>query len=412
MYSQKGGDGASLLKEPLIHSCCLGIISAINDTYLYSEDLYSLKRDDSKLFLKGGNAVTMLLNEKAPYPFTSDFDVAVLIDPAKYTPDYFITVLKSLIFATSAAVQIATYEYWDNIKQLYKKNGLNEESIEDLEKKFGKIVYKTKNNKHKRAHYSLEDASRLPLFVKSKMKSGVEFMLEKHFDFSYSTPLYTPVDLLKNEIHVDYFKVNFGSPFEIEVIPDLTYGYQSTGITLIKIKTRTSPSIELIDIAIPRKEYPLYETEWKLASEHLIEKDGIPITNKEFALFDQRLAAESNTREEKRKKRTERANALRGKINHNTLQKVYNILPSNVKPVINGNLNTTRKNAVSEPTTVGGVCPCMFKGGYKPTKRNLFYLRKWKKGQSIGFTMRSSLKAKGLIPRSNGTYKVSNKYKK
>lgn len=64
----------------------------------------------------------------------------------------------------------------------------------------------------------------------------------------------------------------------------------------------------------------------------------------------------------------------------------------------------------------GGVCPCMLKGGkaiggYKPTKRNLFYLRKWKKGQSIGFTMRSSLKAKGLIPRSNGTYKVSNKYK-
>jgi hypothetical protein len=92
MYSQKGGDGASLLKEPLIQSCCLGIISAINDTYLYSKDLYSLERDDSKLFLKGGNAVTMLLHEKAPYPFTSDFDVTVLIDPAKYTPDYFITV--------------------------------------------------------------------------------------------------------------------------------------------------------------------------------------------------------------------------------------------------------------------------------------------------------------------------------
>ena len=91
-------------------------------------------------------------------------------------------------------------------------------------------------------------------------------------------------------------------------------------------------------------------------------------------------------------------------------------------------MNKTRK--------VGGVCPCMLRGGksatkvaaleptivggksatkgtsYKPTKRNLFYLNKWKKGKSIGFTMRSSLKAKGLIPRSNGTYKVSNKYKK
>lgn len=51
------------------------------------------------------------------------------------------------------------------------------------------------------------------------------------------------------------------------------------------------------------------------------------------------------------------------------------------------------------------------RGGYKPTARNLHYLRQWKQGKSIGFTMRSSLKAKGLIPRSNGTYRVSNKYK-
>lgn len=50
-------------------------------------------------------------------------------------------------------------------------------------------------------------------------------------------------------------------------------------------------------------------------------------------------------------------------------------------------------------------------GGYKATKKNLKYLKKYKKGKSIGFTMRSSLKAKGLIPRSNGTYKVSNKYR-
>ena len=49
---------------------------------------------------------------------------------------------------------------------------------------------------------------------------------------------------------------------------------------------------------------------------------------------------------------------------------------------------------------------------YKPTAKNLKYLRKWKRGESIGFTMRSSLKAKGLIPRSNGTYRVSDKYKK
>jgi len=76
--------------------------------------------------------------------------------------------------------------------------------------------------------------------------------------------------------------------------------------------------------------------------------------------------------------------------------------------------------------TAGGACPCqaapqgpvplegfgkpMGGGTYRPTKRNLKYLKKWKRGESIGFTMRSSLKAKGLIPRANGTYKVSPKY--
>jgi len=51
------------------------------------------------------------------------------------------------------------------------------------------------------------------------------------------------------------------------------------------------------------------------------------------------------------------------------------------------------------------------KSKYKPTKKNRQYLAKWKQGKSIGFTMRSSLKAKGLIPRSNGTKRASDKYK-
>jgi hypothetical protein len=81
-------------------------------------------------------------------------------------------------------------------------------------------------------------------------------------------------------------------------------------------------------------------------------------------------------------------------------------LPSNIKP--------------SRELLEGGGCGCggrntpspwkNLTGGYKPTKRNKKYLSLWKKGKSIGFTMRSSLKAKGLIPRANGTYRVSPKY--
>jgi hypothetical protein len=50
-------------------------------------------------------------------------------------------------------------------------------------------------------------------------------------------------------------------------------------------------------------------------------------------------------------------------------------------------------------------------GGYRATRRNRSLLRKFKAGKKIGFTARASLKAKGLIPRANGTRRVSPKYK-
>ena len=48
---------------------------------------------------------------------------------------------------------------------------------------------------------------------------------------------------------------------------------------------------------------------------------------------------------------------------------------------------------------------------YRATKRDKKYLKLWKQGKSIGFTMRASLKAKGLIPRANGTRRISKKYR-
>lgn len=58
------------------------------------------------------------------------------------------------------------------------------------------------------------------------------------------------------------------------------------------------------------------------------------------------------------------------------------------------------------------VCMCnRRKGGYRATARDRYYLKRFRQGKSIGFTMKSSLKAKGLIPRSNGTKRVSPKYR-
>lgn len=95
-------------------------------------------------------------------------------------------------------------------------------------------------------------------------------------------------------------------------------------------------------------------------------------------------------------------------------------LPSGVRPsseLVGGQCGCSAPMFQIKRPMTGGACACQIVspkpvalGGYKPTKRNLKYLKKWKEGKSIGFTMRSSLKAKGLIPRANGTYRVSPKY--
>ncbi len=58
------------------------------------------------------------------------------------------------------------------------------------------------------------------------------------------------------------------------------------------------------------------------------------------------------------------------------------------------------------------TCPCMLPqmGGYRPTRRNRQLLRKYKTGKRIGFTAKASLKAKGMLPRSNGRYVLGPKY--
>ena len=69
----------------------------------------------------------------------------------------------------------------------------------------------------------------------------------------------------------------------------------------------------------------------------------------------------------------------------------------------------SKSKSKSKSATRGGGCG--LRGGYRATRRNKMYLDLWKKGKSIGFTMRSSLKAKGLIPRANGRKIVSAKYR-
>lgn len=52
----------------------------------------------------------------------------------------------------------------------------------------------------------------------------------------------------------------------------------------------------------------------------------------------------------------------------------------------------------------------MNKCKYVPTKTDKEMLDRYKNGLSIGFTWKSSLKSKGLIPRSSGKYLLGSKY--
>ncbi len=70
-----------------------------------------------------------------------------------------------------------------------------------------------------------------------------------------------------------------------------------------------------------------------------------------------------------------------------------------------------RGGSLDNRPACGGVDLCMVqRGGYRATAKNMKYLRLHRAGKSIGFTMTASLKAKGLIPRADGTLKVSPKY--
>jgi hypothetical protein len=62
------------------------------------------------------------------------------------------------------------------------------------------------------------------------------------------------------------------------------------------------------------------------------------------------------------------------------------------------------------------TCPCSLrKGGYRATRKNRDLLKRYKKGESIGFTGIASLKAKGLIPRTSRKFRgkkiLGQKYK-
>lgn len=95
---------------------------------------------------------------------------------------------------------------------------------------------------------------------------------------------------------------------------------------------------------------------------------------------------------------------------HEKIQRQLRELTDKVT-ALNGKVTKLLENKIPQP--LAPLTPSTpSTGGYRPTKKDKAALKKLKQGKSIGFTMRSSLKAKGLLRRANGTMRVSAKYRK
>jgi hypothetical protein len=103
-----------------------------------------------------------------------------------------------------------------------------------------------------------------------------------------------------------------------------------------------------------------------------------------------------------------------GNASKNTANAAGNAAGNASKNTANASGNTSGNAAANASKNIATAAENLAdpkQGGYRPTKKDKAALKKWKQGKSIGFTMKSSLKAKGLLPRANGTRRISNKYK-
>ena len=375
----------NIMADPIFQKVCMGMMAKMTQEAYNKYKPHGMSFDPrtTRFFLKGGNAATILLHDEdgsasaasvtaSTYSFTSDFDMTLLIDPSIYTDKLFLdsfTFMLVVIFYAVNSDYLTSYyvDDWKIIRELYAKYGLAPKPDEG---RIGRHAIVKKPSMYTPIQHAM-----------APIIDGSDSLIYRYIEHGHE-PGVVP--------NPSWFSMSEGTPFDVEIIPDLVFGHRSTGLTLIKVKTKTIPAVDMIDIAIPRKDFKYYQMEWEMSEGNLIQMHGFLMANEIFSYFDQQIAAAMNTRPEKRAKRLERVKQL-------------NVM-----------IKADEEDYADELTRMTSIFRKYSgtKGGYRATRRNLKYLRMWRQGKSIGFTMRSSLKAKGLIPRANGTYKVSAKYRR
>jgi hypothetical protein len=259
-----------------IQLICMKILTKI-DKELYSLQLPHAKRKYFDFYLKGGNASTLHLPEYSnnmffPYDFQGDFDCEAIVNPDLHTAD-FIYVRNQIIYTIIDVLgNILLHQaYWPALHSVYQMFQLRPITGPD--------------NKIRIFNEAL-----------TPYDMGISERLYENRKFRNWTP-------------------GDQCPFLLEVHPNLTYHKKDLNLTLIKLKTRTEPSKDLIDISIPTKLYENIELEWDI---HRVMRLDLERYNISFNMsdivhsyLDQSISAILETNHAKKQKRTMRASKLK-----------------------------------------------------------------------------------------------------
>lgn len=241
------------------------------------------------MYLKGGNVLPLLnsfmdTTKKFPYDCNGDFDVTLLLNPS-LDKDVFRMIREMLLI-----------EIVDTIKTLLSQPCDWLPIITSL------LVHLCKVQRLTEVKIDVQDAA-------------------------YTYDDYNLGNYLYNSREMAEFKFGTGCPFQVELHPNVSFKDTTLNFALIKIRTRTEPQIDLIDISIPSRTYTNIEFEWKICRSLMFQDPELnfrfPVSDSLTAYIDYRIASLTDSRETKKAVRTKRANAIRNTILKPLLESGY-----------------------------------------------------------------------------------------
>lgn len=227
------------IQNEVLNPFCFGAVDVIANTLR--------KKKNLRFFVKGGAAATLLLTGN-PRGIVNDIDCAVLVNPT-LSPRIF---EETRIDAANHCIR----------KLVTSLNGLGNSTYEYIQRQCERCVLKPRPLLPPiRIGWAALDGADL--------KAGIErFITEKELALKPDCPLF------------------------IDVWPSLIFRGESLQMAVIKLCTRTEPSLSLVDIAIPAQSYSHLPYEWEnyMVDPITVYKMKIPILSPSAQIYNQERA--------------------------------------------------------------------------------------------------------------------------